>query len=101
MDEKNTVYFQKTGDSNTATCVNIVKAEVQDNGYKYVLVASQTGETGIVFADALKGLDANLMVVSYEDEEQKEDMPPENRQKIINRGATLFNAPSLAFFLVS
>lgn len=97
MDEKNTIYFKKPGDSNTATCLNLVKAEVEDNGFKYVIVASTTGETGIVFADALKGLDADLMVISYGNGEQKDSMPPEIRQKIINKGATLFNAPSLSF----
>ncbi len=99
MEEKNTVYFKNTGETNTAKCIELVKAEVEDNGYMYVIVASQTGETGVLFADALSGMDVNLMVVSYDDEDQPIDMASDIKHEIINKGATLFNAPALALNL--
>ena len=49
--------------------------------------------------DGLKGLEANIMVVSYSDDDNPIEMPPENRQKVLDKGATLFNAPSLTFSL--
>ena len=99
MDEKMTMYFSKPGNANTAHCLNIVKSEVQDNGYRHVIVASTTGETGTIFAEGLKGLEANLMVVSYADGIEGKAMSPSNKKKITDRGATVFSAPSLTMSL--
>lgn len=97
MEEKSIKYFKTAGNANTAHCLNIVKSEVEENGYKYVIVASRSGETGVIFAEGLKGLDAEIMVISST--EGGNEMSDENRNKILGLGATLFGSPSLNFYL--
>jgi len=99
MDEKPTIYFRNAGNANTNCCLKIVRSEVEENGYRFVIVASATGKTGGVFADSLKGLDANLIIVSHADDKKPGKIHQMTRNKIINRGATLFIAPSLTFSL--
>jgi len=97
MEDKPTLYFKIPGKSNTTHCLNVVRSEVEDNGYRFVIVASATGKTGAIFADGLKDLDANLMIVSYADNDKPRKINVKVRKKIMDRGATLFLAPSLSF----
>lgn len=99
MEEKKVKYFKEAGSANTAHCLNLVKNEVEENGYRYVIVHSETGETGIAFAEGLKGLDVSLMVIVPSDEDAKEEMSEGNRNKILELGATLFKCPSLSYSL--
>ena len=99
MEEKKVKYFKEAGNANTAHCLNIVKEEVEETGYRYVIVSSITGETGIAFAEALKDVDVSLMVIAPSDEDAKEEMSEDNRNKILELGATLFKCPSLSFSL--
>ncbi|MFC1549403.1 hypothetical protein ACFL4R_00850 [Nitrospirota bacterium] len=99
MEEKTVRYFDEPGDANTAHCLNIARAEAEDNGYKYIIVASTTGETGTIFAEGLKGMDVNLMVVTYADDKGQNTIPEKIRQRILDNGATLFNAPRLSLLI--
>jgi hypothetical protein len=96
MEEKPTRYFDEPGNVNTAHCLNIAKTEAEDNGYKYIIVASTTGETGTIFAEGLKGIDVDLMVVTYADDKGQSTIPEKSRKNIVDNGATLFNAPPLS-----
>jgi hypothetical protein len=96
MEEKPTRYFDEPGDANTAHCLNITRKEARDNGYRNVIVASTTGETGAFFAEGLKGNGLNLMVVTYTDEKGQSAISDVNRRKILDNGATLFNAPAVS-----
>jgi len=99
MEQKPTIYFDEPGDANTEQCLNIAMSEVEKNGYMYIIVASKTGRTGGIFANGFKGIDANLMIISSADGGEPVKIHPMRRQMILNRGATLFNAPSLSFSL--
>lgn len=99
MEEKSVKYFDSPGNQNTDTCIAVVKREILDNGYVNVIVASTSGDTGVVLSDALKGTEANIFVVSYDDGARKTEMDPDNMQTILNNGATLFQAPALSPYI--
>ncbi|KPL00004.1 MAG: hypothetical protein AMK75_06025 [Planctomycetes bacterium SM23_65] len=60
---KETVYFETAGPENTKACVEIVQRLVNE-GHRYVVVASTSGETGARFARAVRGKDAKLVSVA-------------------------------------
>ncbi len=57
-------YFEKAGKEHTARCVEIVQNLVAE-GFTHVVVASTGGDTGLLFARALKGKSVNLVVVTH------------------------------------
>jgi hypothetical protein len=102
MLERKTVYFEKPGKANTEACLDIVLNEVEENGYKNVVVASTTGETGIMFSEALKGSGVNLIVITHSagfKEPNTMEMPAEARQRILDEGATVFTGPMVTHSL--
>jgi len=58
-------YFEKPGLQNSQACIDIVYKLVHDEGFKDVVVASTSGETGAMAAQTLKGEDVNLVVVGH------------------------------------
>jgi len=96
MEEKTAKYFDAPGEANTAHCLNVAKTEAEENGYKNIIVASTTGETGAIFAEAFKSVDANLMIVTYADDKGESAIPEKTRNKILDSGATIFNAPPIS-----
>jgi hypothetical protein len=91
--ERTVQYFEKPGRENTEACVDIVRYEVEENGFMNVVVASTSGETGLMFAEALKGLGANLIVVTHSAgfrEPNSQEMSEEMRKKILENGGTVF-----------
>jgi hypothetical protein len=102
MIERKTVYFEKPGKMNTQACLDIVLHEVEENGYKNVVVASTTGETGIMFSEALQGSGVNLIVITHSagfKEPNTMEMPAETRQQILEKGATVFTGPMITHSL--
>jgi hypothetical protein len=63
--EKKITYFEKTGKDNTKACLEIVKDAVKEGRYDHVVVASTTGETGLIFSGAFKASRINLVVVTH------------------------------------
>jgi len=57
-------YFLRAGPENTSRCLEIMAGLVRE-GLKDFLVASTTGSTGVMAAEALRGLDVNLVVVGH------------------------------------
>ena len=57
-------YFEKPGPENVVTCINLVVNLVSE-GYQDVVVASTSGQTGLLAARSLKGKGANLVVVGH------------------------------------
>lgn len=58
-------YFEKPGSHNTEKCMDIAYALVHDEGYRDVVVASTSGEAGLLAARRLQGEGANLVVVAH------------------------------------
>jgi hypothetical protein len=60
-----TEYFEKPGKENTARCIETVEKLVREKGYRHVVVASTSGETGLAFARALQDSPAQVVVVTH------------------------------------
>jgi len=56
-------YFEKPVKENTFRCLEIVSALV-DEGFSHLVVATTTGETGLLFARKLLGKTLNVVAVT-------------------------------------
>lgn len=94
--EKKVLYFDKPGRDNTVECLKVIKEAIKE--HKHLTVASTTGETGILFSEALKDKKINLVVVTHSTgfkEPNTQEMPDDVRQKIISYGAKVFTGTML------
>lgn len=76
---KEIIYFKEPGPENTNAVLDRVLRRVKEGDIKTVVVASTSGETGVKFAKALKGL-CGLVVVSHE------EMNREFKEEILKLG---------------
>ena len=100
--EKKIIYFEKPGRENTADCLEIVKEALKKENYKHVVVASTSGNTGILFSESLKGSGVNLIVVTHSSgfkEPNKHEMPEDIKKKIEKNGAKVFTGSMLTHSL--
>ena len=91
--QKLVTYFKKAGSENTSQCLDIVKKAIADFNYKHIVVASTTGSTGQLFAEALKGNNINLVVVTHSHgfkEPNTSEFPEAVKEKIIASGAKVY-----------
>ena len=96
MIEKKVLYFENPGESNTEACIQQVRHEVEENGYRYVVVAANTGKTGVEFAKALSELETEVYVVKYQkDDDETAGISDEIREQLADNGATFFHSPSI------
>jgi len=77
--ERKVEYFANFGSQNTEKIIEAVRDRIHGGDVKTIVVASTSGETGVKFAKALKGL-ANVIAVSYE------EMEPTHKRQIIEFG---------------
>lgn len=97
--QKTVEYFEKAGPDNTGTCLNIVKKEIDESNYRHVVVATTTGTTGQIFAEAFQGKDINLVVVTHSygfKEANTIELASEAREKILAAGATIYTGTMLS-----
>ena len=76
-------YFEKPGPGNTSRCIEII-AELAHEGVKDFVVASTTGATGVLAAQALKEAHINLVVVGHSvglKGTSEDEFLPENQKK--------------------
>lgn len=96
--EKKIVYFEKAGKNNTSACLEIVKASVKHRTYKYLVVASTTGQTGLLFSEAFKDYSVELVVVTHSygfRGPNTFEMSEESRAKILSNGARMYTGTIL------
>jgi hypothetical protein len=96
--EKKVIYFERPGRENTAACLEVVKQLLNEYGYTHLVLASTTGETGILFSEALKGKGINTVVVTHSSgfkEPNTIEMPAEVRRTIELNGARVYTGPML------
>jgi hypothetical protein len=94
-------YFQKPGPENTPRCVQIAKQAVVE-GLKHIVVATTTGSTGVLVAEALSGTGANVVVVTHSagfTGPNELELTETNRQKILSHGARIFTGTILTHSL--
>ncbi len=100
--EKKIVYFEKPGWENTASCLEIVMQSLSENSSKHLVVASTTGETGILFSQAFQGKGIDVVVVTHSSgfkEPNSIEMPSEMRKAIEAKGAKVYTGSMLTHSL--
>lgn len=96
--ERKVTYFEKAGAENTAACLEIVKNTIVHHGYKHIVIASTTGETGLLFSKALKGCSINIIVVTHSSGFKNlnvNEMSDKARKNIEAHGAKVFTGTML------
>lgn len=96
--ERKVIYFEKAGPENTKACLEVVKKIVQE-GYKNIVVATTTGQTGLLFAEEFGG---RLVVITHSSGfkgPNQDELEPEKREKIIKSGAKLYTGTVLTHSL--
>lgn len=79
------VYFEKAGRHNTEETLRVAMEEAKRRGLGYVVVASTTGETGLLAARMAQGTGIKVVVVSHNvgfSEEGKDEFDPDLRREI-------------------
>ncbi len=92
------IYFEKPGRENTSSCLDVVKKSLDKDGYRHLVIATTTGETGLLFSEALQGKGANLVVVTHSSGYKgpnTDEMPLEVKRKIEINGARLYTGSML------
>ncbi|MEW6600066.1 MAG: pyruvate kinase alpha/beta domain-containing protein [Nitrospirota bacterium] len=100
--QKTVYYFNKPGPDNTAQCLDIVKDNITACGYRHVIVATTGGSTGVLFAEALKGTNVNLVVVTHSygfKEPNSIELTLEAREKILAAGASIYTGTMITHSL--
>jgi hypothetical protein len=90
---KTVTYFEKPGPDNTRQCLEIVKDNIDKHGYRHVIVATTTGDTGVLFAEGLKDKHVNLVVVTHSygfKEPNSLELTGHARERIQAAGATIY-----------
>jgi hypothetical protein len=96
--EKKVIYFEKPGRENTSACLEVVKQSLDENGYKHLVIATTTGETGMLFSEVLKGKGVNLVVVTHSSgykEPNTFEMPLKTKEAIELNGARVYTGSML------
>ncbi len=96
--ERRVLYFEKTGKENTAACLEVVKEAVAEAGYRHVVIASTSGETGLLFSEGLKGRGANVVVVTHSSgfkEQNTLELSPDMKKEIERKGARVYTGTIL------
>jgi hypothetical protein len=89
--EKKTAYFLTAGKQNTTALIEIVKEYVAKEGIHSVLVATNTGETGLAVAQAFKGNNTVVVTHCYGFQEPgKFELKDEFKKEILANGAKIF-----------
>jgi hypothetical protein len=89
---KEIVYFEKPGPQNTDAIVAAVKKRQVELGVKYIVVASNSGDTALKFWNVLKDSDVKLICVSRHagfSGGDKMDMVPERRKELEEKGISV------------
>lgn len=100
--QRTVTYFEKPGHENTSLCLDIVKNAIKNFNYKHVVIASTTGSTGELFAEALRDSGVNLVVITHSygfKEPNNSEMPNASREKIQSFGAKVYTGTMITHSL--
>lgn len=87
------IYFERAGKHNTEETLRLAFQEAQKRGITYLVVASTTGETGVLAARMAQGTGIKVIVVSHNvgfSEEGKDEFDPALREEIEALGGKVF-----------
>ncbi len=100
--QKTVTYFEKSGTDNTTECLDIVKKAIDEFNYKHIVIASTTGDTGLVFAEALKESNVNVVIITHSHgfkEPNSIELTQEAREKIRSAGAIIYTGTMITHSL--
>jgi hypothetical protein len=100
--ERIITYFEKPGHHNSQVCLDRVLNEVTNRQFKHIVVASTTGETGYLFAQALKDKGVNLVIVTHSygfREPNHSEMSPVNAESIKAFGGKIYTGTMITHSL--
>jgi hypothetical protein len=90
------MYFGEPGQQNTRAALKIAKEEAQRRSVRHLVVATTTGETGIMAAELLQGTDIELICVTHNTgfkEPGSLELPPETKKRIEELGGKILTCP--------
>jgi hypothetical protein len=91
--EKKTTYFGTAGVQNTKALLSIVKDYVDKEGIETIIVATNTGETGVKIAKAFRGKNAVVVTHCYGFQQPgKFELKDELKEEILTSGAKILTA---------
>ncbi|MDI6794746.1 MAG: pyruvate kinase alpha/beta domain-containing protein [bacterium] len=94
-------YFEKTGPENTGDCLEIMQ-DLVNEGYRNVVVATTSGETGLAAAKRLEGRWVNLAVITHSANfkgPNVEEISQDKRKEIESLGAKIYTGTILTHSL--
>ncbi|MBD3182195.1 hypothetical protein GF312_07880 [Candidatus Poribacteria bacterium] len=92
---KEITYFDNPGFQNTDSVIKSVKKRCKELDIKHVVVASNTGDTGLKFWEALKDEDINLVSVTEHvgfSGDDKVFITPKRRKELADKGVRVLMA---------
>jgi hypothetical protein len=90
------MYFEEAGKQNTKSALDIATKEAQRRQVPYVIVATTTGQTGVLAAELLQGTGVKLICVTHNTgfkEPGVQELTPENKARIEELGGTVLTCP--------
>ncbi len=89
---KSVTYFETAGPQNTEETIRLSRERALELGIRDVVVASTHGGTGLKTAEAFKGMDCNVVVVTISEgfKEKGWTMSREERQRLLEKGVKVF-----------
>jgi hypothetical protein len=95
MDKREIVYLNTPGGENTDMVLEAVTERVKRGDIKHVVIASDSGKTGLKALEVLRGSGASLVVVTEHfgsDKEGENTMVPDNEKKLLDAGVRIVRA---------
>jgi len=87
------MYFERAGEDNTERTLKIAIEEAKRRGVGHLVVASTTGETGLLAARMCQGKGLKLVVVTHNvgfSEEGVDEFDPQKRREIESLGGKVY-----------
>lgn len=95
--KREVIYFEKAGPKNIETCLGIVR-KILEERYKNIVVATTTGETGLLFAKEFSGKGVNLVIITHSaglKGPNQNELDPDKKEKILKLGAKIYTGTIL------
>jgi hypothetical protein len=100
--QKTVTYFDKPGPDNVRHCLEIVKDNIYNYGYRHIVVATTTGDTGVLFAEGLDTREVNLVVVTHSygfKGPNSTELTEDAKERIKSAGATIYTGTMITHSL--
>ena len=100
--QKTVTYFEKNGPENTGDCLEITKKAASELNCRNIVIASTNGDTGKIFAEGMKDLGLNIVIVTHSQgfkEPNTIELTDKARSAITAAGATIYTGTMITHSL--